>query len=262
MVCNRTFCLIISLVFIGPVCFPQQATDTAAYKIVAAGPEYKRPVSYQRWWGHNRRREWITPVRAPVLWLDSIYGGLKPYRTGGGNETKSLRLRSSNGNEYALRSINKSRTDVIAKEFKGTFVEEIIKDGISMSYPYGAFAVPYMQQQAGIYHTTPILVYLPNQSALDTFSKRFENDLYLLEQKPEGDWSHADNLGNFKTFSSTDEVVKAVLESNHARADQFAFAKARLFDMLIADWDRHEDNWEWGKREEKNGITYIPVPKD
>jgi hypothetical protein len=262
MAFNARFFLFISLVLAASVCFPQQEKDTAGYKIVAAGPEYKRPVSYQWWWGHNRRREWITPVRVPILWLDSIYGGLKPYKTGGGNETKSLRLRSTNGKEYALRSINKSRTDVIAKEFGGTFVEEIIKDGVSMSYPYGAFVVPYMEAKAGIYHATPVLVYLPSQSVLDTFSKRFQNDLYLLEQKPEGDWSDADNLGNFKSFSSTDEVVKALLENNHSKSDQIAFVRARLFDMLIADWDRHEDNWEWGKREEKNGTLYVPVPKD
>src|SRR5205823_9648717 len=45
--------------------------------------------------------------------------------------------------------------------------------------------------------------------------------------------------------------------------DQHAFIKARLFDMLINDWDRHEDQWRWGAVEEKNDVKiFKPVPQD
>jgi len=201
-------------------------------------------------------------VRVPVLWLDSLHGGLKPYKIGGGNESKSLRLRDSNGKEYALRSINKSRNDVIPPAFKKTFVEEIIRDGVSMSHPYGAFALPKMLEKADIYHTEPILFYLPHQSALDTFDQKFGDDLYMLEQRPEGDWSEADNLGNFKEFNGTDKVVESILKDHHHLADQRTYLKARLLDILIADWDRHEGNWEWGERKIADEYIYIPVPKD
>src|SRR5688572_464476 len=135
--------------------------DTVTRKTVVAGPEYKKPQSYQKLWGKNRRAEWTTPISVPVLWLDKIYGGLTPYKVGGGNETKSLRLKDSRGKEFALRSINKSREEVVPLAFKNTFVEDIITDGISMSHPYGAFAVAIMQEKAGIYHARPVLVYLP-----------------------------------------------------------------------------------------------------
>jgi hypothetical protein len=227
-----------------------------------ARPIPHRSAFYEWLWGHNNRVEWNTAVDVPVLWLDTAYGGLHPYKMGGGNETKSLRLRAVNGKEFVLRSINKRRDDVVPPPVDGTFMEDIINDGVSMSYPYGAFGVAVMQEQAGIYHTLPRLVYLPSQKALDTFDTKFGNDLYLLEQKPEGNWREAGNLGNFSRFVSTEEVIAKLQESSNNKADQHAFIKARLFDMLIGDWDRHEGNWAWGVRDSANSTWYIPVPQD
>jgi hypothetical protein len=261
-------CLVRSYICLGLVCITLKATaqtpvtDTTAYKSIVAAPAYKRPPFYQWLWGSNHRIEWTTPVRVPVLQLDTAFGGLTPYKIGGGNESKSLRLRTKYGKEYVLRSINKSRKDVIPKNIEGTFLEDVVKDGVSMSHPYGAFAVSVMSQHAGIYHTLPALVYVPRQKALDTFNAKFGNDLYMLEQKPEGDWREADNLGNFTSFCSTEEVITKMQQDNAYSVDQHAFARARLFDMLIGDWDRHEGNWSWGAIPVAGGIQFKPVPKD
>jgi hypothetical protein len=262
MVYVKQFILLVSTIFVTQACIPQTRADSSSYKIISAGSEYKKPKFYRWLWGNNRRVEWTTPVRVPVVYLDSIYGGLRPYQQGGGNETKSLRLKNADGKEFALRSIDKSRNDVVLPEIKGTFIADIIQDEVSMSYPYGAFALPVMQQYAGIPHPNPVLVYLPRQSALDTFSAKFQNNLYLLEERPEGDWSDAYNLGNFKKFSSTKEVIESLLDDNTNTADQQSFAKARLFDMIINDWDRHEDNWRWGVTDNAGKHRYVPVPRD
>lgn len=240
----------------------QPAADTTATKTIAAGPEYNRSRFYQKLWGKNHRVEWTTPVHVPVLKLDTAFGGLMPYKAGGGNESKSLKLRTKSGKEFALRSINKSREEVIPDNLKGTFMEDIVNDGVSMSHPYGAFAIGHMMDAAGIYHSRPRLVYLPKQKALDTFNARFGNDLYLLEEKPEGDWREADHLGNFRSFSSTEELLQKLQQSNAHMVDQPAYIKARLFDMLIGDWDRHEGNWSWGEKKVEGGVMYQPVPRD
>ncbi len=231
-------------------------------RMVLAGPEYAKPASFQKLWGKNRRLEWLTPVTVPLLLLDKYGDGLKPDEAGGGNETNSLRLQSKNGKEYTIRSINKSREDVIDKEFKNTFIEDINKDGISMSHPYSAFAMAVMQEAAGIYHTQPMLVYVPKQAALDTFNDRFGNDLYLFERRLGGNWDEADHLGNFRFLEGTDDVVEKLLKDNDVTADQKAYLKARLFDVLIADWDRHEDNWKWGSHDTTGRYLFEPIPRD
>ena len=261
-------CHIGSYLWLGLLCVSLHSTaqtpvaDTAAYKSVVAGPTYQRSSFYQWLWGRNHRAEWTTLVRVPVLLLDTAFGGLIPYKTGGGNESKSLRLQTKEGKEYTLRSINKSREDVIPPRFKRTFMAAIVKDGISQSHPYGAFAVSNMMQHAGIYHTQPTLVYLPQQKSLDTFNAKYGNGLYLLEQKPDGDWRESDNLGNFRSFISTDTLLMRLQLKHNYIIDQHAFARARLFDMLIGDWDRHEGNWSWGETPTPNGILLKPVPRD
>lgn len=240
----------------------ESVADTATHKLVIAGPAYKRPPLFQKLWGSNHRVEWTTPVCVPILKLDTAFEGLIPYKVGGGNESKSLRLHTKEGKEYVLRSINKSRTLVIPPELRGTFLQDIVNDGISMSHPYGAYTLPVMMKHAGLYHTRPKLVYLPQQKTLDTFNKKFANDLYSLEQKPEGDWHEADNLGNFRAFYSTEDVLVKLQISNSYSVDQRAFIKARLFDILIGDWDRHEGNWSWGEVTLHGNTQFKPIPKD
>ncbi len=46
------------------------------------------------------------------------------------------------------------------------------------------------------------------------------------------------------------------------RWTQEAVLRARLLDMLIADWDRHFDQWRWATRDTGQGKLYIPIPRD
>src|SRR5687768_6258668 len=85
--------------------------------IKAAGPEYKRSPFYQSLWRHNYRREWATPISYPVFMLDTAYGGLVPYKEGGGNQSKSLHLKTKEGKEYVMRTINKRLRIVIPEIF-------------------------------------------------------------------------------------------------------------------------------------------------
>ena len=237
-----------------PVQCPQDSV------LIAAGEEYRKSRLYQLFWGSNWREEWTVPVQVPVVCLDTLYGGLTPYKKGGGNETNSLRLRTASGKEYVMRSVNKSRKDVIPRLLKQTLVAHIIQDNVSMSHPYAALALPVMLKHAGIYHTKPALIYITEQTTLDTFNANFANDLYILEERPDGDWSDASNLGNFKKFYSTLDVLEELKSNKDYKADQKTYIKARLFDVLVADWDKHHDNWRWGKDEERK--MFVPVPRD
>ncbi|MDB5250009.1 MAG: hypothetical protein JWQ40_4403 [Segetibacter sp.] len=232
------------------------------YKSVKAGAEYKRS-SFHNWlMGENYRKDWTTPVRVPVFLLDTAKGGLKAYKSGGGNQTKSLHVKTAGGKEYALRSVNKSLAKVLPENFLNTFIEDIVNDEVSMSHPYAAATIPVMAHNAKIYHTYPQYVFLPQQASLDTFNKKFGNTLYLFEQRLSGSWKEADNLGNFAKFIDTWELLNKLQGSNLYEVDQRLFVRSRLFDMFINDWDRHEDQWEWGLVETRDQKIYKPVPQD
>lgn len=243
-------------------CIAQNNSDTIRYKTVAAGPEYKRSSFYQWLWGTNYRKEWTTPVKFPVTFLDTLKGGIKEFKEGGGHQSKSLHIKTVQDKDYTLRSVDKSLAKLVPEIFNNTFIEHLANDEISMSHPYSALGVPLMAQAAGIPHTYPQYLWVPKQPSLDSLNKKYGDKLYLFEQRPAGDWSNADNLGNFKKFISSDEMLDKMYEDNDRQVDQIAFAKARLFDMFIGDWDRHLDQWKWGTIENGNRKIYEPVPTD
>ncbi|MEP6948808.1 MAG: BamA/TamA family outer membrane protein [Ginsengibacter sp.] len=241
----------------------KEAEDSASkFKTVVAGPQYKRSKWHQFLWGKNYRKEWSTPVRLPVFLLNERNGALVPTGEGGGHQTTSLHLQTKDGKNYTLRSVDKRLGKVLPDIFRGTFIEHIANDEVSMSNPYSAVTVPGMAQSAGIYHTNPEYVYLPKQAALDSFNDKVGNKMYLFEQRLKGDWKNADNLGNFEKFYDTSDVIKKIQEDAENQIDQAAFAKARLFDMFLGDWDRHGDQWRWGIVKKDGEKNFVPVPQD
>ena len=257
------------LIFFIPACIcfistpsVSQTVENNKTKTLAAGPEYKRSSFYQWLWGKNYRKEWTTPVSFPVTMLDTLKGGIKEIKKGGGHQSKSLHLETVEGKEYALRSVDKKLDVLIPKIFHNTFAAHIANDEISMSHPYGALAVPLMAQAAGIPHAEPQYLWVPKQPSLDSFNAVYGDRLYLFEQRPSGDWSDNDHFLNFKKFIGSDELLEKMFEDNDIKIDDEAFIKDRLFDMIIGDWDRHLDQWKWGKIEKDDHDIYVPIPTD
>ncbi len=256
--------LIVAVLFLftTPYCIAQNSPDSTRYKTIAAGPKYHRPVFYQWLWGTNYRKEWTAPISFPVTFLDTLKGGIKELKEGGAHQSRSLHIKNTEDKAYALRSVDKSLDKVIPKIFHKTFIANIVNDEVSTSHPYGALGIPVMAKAAGIPHTNPYYLWVPKQPILDSLNKKYGGMLYLFEQRPAGDWSDADNLGNFKKFIGSDELLDKMYGDKSNQVDQVSFARARLFDMLIGDWDRHWDQWKWGLVEKGEKKIYEPIPTD
>ncbi|MEM8908874.1 MAG: BamA/TamA family outer membrane protein, partial [Bacteroidota bacterium] len=53
------------------------------------------------------------------------------------------------------------------------------------------------------------------------------------------------------------------IQKNHKHViDQTSVLRARLFDVWIGDWDRHDDQWRWATFKADGVTTYRPVPRD
>lgn len=62
--------------------------------------------------------------------------------------------------------------------------------------------------------------------------------------------------------TSTESTVEDLLEGDEVQVAERAVLRARLLDMLIGDWDRHQDQWRWGFRK-VGGIDYsYAIPRD
>jgi len=231
-------------------------------KKVIAGAEYERNSFHQWLWGKDYRKEWTTVISVSILNLDSAYGGLTPVKEGGGRQTKSLRLVDASGKNWVLRSVNKTYLGALPQIVQGTFVEKLANDQIATNHPYAALAVPSLAQAADVFHTNPHYYIVPYSQRLGEYNEIFANMLCLLEERP--DETQVDNasFGKPENIVSTEKMMEKVLEENDHVMDEEAYLKTRLFDMMIGDWGRHEDNWRWAKFDSGSFTIYRPVPKD
>ncbi|MEI9947022.1 MAG: BamA/TamA family outer membrane protein [Chitinophagaceae bacterium] len=203
--------------------------------------------------GKNYRREWKTPLRVPVIDMGKEFGGLTPLKRGGGHQTKSLRLEDKNGKQYVFRAIEKSVTDAaVPPELRGTIAKDLISDGVSASYPYAALSIPPLAAAVNVPHANPRLVYVPDDPRLGKFRSDFANTFCLIEERVPG----AD-----KSYS-TDEMADKLEDDNDNMLDQKALLRARLLDMFVMDFDRHEDQWRWAVTDNGKGKTFYPIPRD
>ncbi|HEY0979076.1 MAG TPA: metallophosphoesterase, partial [Flavobacteriales bacterium] len=213
--------------------------------------------------GDLYRDVWTAPIRVPVLRMDTTCGGLQAKNTGGGMQTRSLRLKAGNGPEYVVRTIKKYPGMALSLEMRGTVVESLVADGIAGSHPYASVAIAPLADAVGVLHTSPRLVYVPDDPALGLYRDEFANTLCLFEERADDDWSDTPALGGSKELIGSPDLIAARRTSHHAVLDERALVRARLLDMVIGDWDRHDDQWRWASypiAEEK--VRYRPVPRD
>jgi len=230
--------------------------------VVPGGEYYDRGAVKDVVMGELYRDVWNAPITVPVIDISKEHGGLVPVKRGGGMQSKSLRLEAPDGKQYVLRSINKFPATILPPELQKTFVTEIIQDVIAASHPYAAVAVAPMANAAGVYHTNPKLVYIPDDPLLGPFRSEFANMLVLYEERPDDDQRDRDFFGNSPDVESSWKVIEEVRENYDDKVDAHAFLRARLFDMVIGDWDRHDDQWRWSKKEYADSTIYKPIPRD
>jgi len=242
--------------------YAQNKTDSSSTITVIPGKQFDRSGWHNIFWGRHYRREWSTPVAINKFYIDTAFGGLKPSQEGGGRQTKSLRLKNEKGKEYVMRSVEKDYSKALPEIYHGTFIDHIAKDQTSTGYPFAAVSITPMIEAAGVYHTNPKIIFLPSQPALGEFDKEFANKVYLIEERPDENQEDAGNFGNAKNVIGSEKLFEKVYGDNDHHMDQKAFARARLFDMLIGDWGRHPDNWRWAEFKDDKKTIYRPIPRD
>lgn len=242
---------------------PRWAPDSASVQ-VAAGPEYAAGAAWRTLWGAHYRPLWQTPVTAPVLHLGPLGpAALRPEQAGGSFQTHSLRLVSDDGRQFVLRSVDKDARSALPAGWVRRLLGGLMRDQTCAGQPYGAYVAARLAQTAGVLHTNPRLVYLPNEPALGRFRASHGRALYLLEEHPGGDERHAPTLGASARVVSSGVLLAALQGRPASPATARAFLRARLLDLWLGDWSRRPDQWRWATRPSAGaGPEFRPIPRD
>ncbi|MCC8358936.1 phosphoesterase [Salinimicrobium sediminilitoris] len=260
---------------------PEYSTDTLSksfpltIKASVYNPgETEKTGFYKTLWGERYRRLYEKQIEVPVADLDTLYGGLTAMRMGGGNQTNSVRVKDSLNREYNFRMLRKDavqflqatayKDKVIEKAFEDTFAEEMIQDFYTASHPFAFLAVPTLADAVGVLHTNPEIYYLPRQQALGDYNSAHGDEIYMIEERPEENWLGHESFGSPNhDIQSTAGMFDRLRRDEKYKLDEEAYIRARIFDMLIGDWDRHNDQWRWAEIEQENGgRIFKPIPRD
>jgi hypothetical protein len=203
--------------------------------------------------GKNYRKEWAVPVKMPIFKIAEF--GFKPTEMGGGQQTTSLQMTDKDGRAWVLRSVDKKVKPVaLPKPMRFSLAVNFLQEMVSASHPYAALPIGYMATAARVIAPRPVLYFVPDDPNLGKFRPLIKNTVCFLEQKePTPDDSETEN---------TDKVMEEIIEENDHLILQEQVLKARLLDMLVADWDRHADQWRWGSYKFRGDNYYYAIPRD
>ena len=225
--------------------------------------KYKASGSKEFFWGKHYRKEWGTTISFPILDMKTYKGGLTPDKLGGGHQSKSLRVIGGDGKEYVLRTVDKNLDVLIPEDLKGTFLNRAANDQMSMIHPYGAMILAKLSEKLSILHVNPEIFYVPNVAELKEFRDTIGNKLCYFEERPSGQgWEHTLLAGNADEIENSEKLLEKFAKDTKYRMDQKELLKVRLLDMMVNDFDRHEDNWTWAAYKNDSLTVYKPFAKD
>jgi hypothetical protein len=241
---------------------PAQSPSPLGDTLQAPGPEYRAGALHRMFLGTEYRSLWTTPIKVEVLDLGHFAGGLRPVSRGGGQQTKSLLLEAKDGRQFFFRSVDKDPSATLPPELRPTVAGRVVKDQTSSAFPTAPLVVDRLLTAANIPHSPDFLVVLPNNGSLGEFQPEFGGLMGFLEDRiggtdgPPGHWHGA------RQIIVSDTLFALTGRSADDRVDARALLKARLFDLLIGDWDRHSDQWVWARYGDSVPRTWIPIPRD
>lgn len=223
--------------------------------LVAASDKYNKTTKLQHYMmGDNYRTEWTTPIKMKVFNINKEKGGFKITGMGGGRQTRALTLVDKKGVEWRLRTTDKENENFLPPEFGSPLSGAILSDMISASYPYAPLIAEPLARAVNVSHVKAEYFFVPDDPALGFYQRLFANKVVTLERKTP--------LSLKANTRSTAKLLNKMIEDNDHVVDQQEVLKARLLDMVMADWDRHFDQWTWEVGDTGKGKVYYPIPKD
>lgn len=235
-----------NVVGIGP-----DSVETIPVKGFAAGSFWRKML------GDNYRELWTMPIRVPVLHIERVEGGLTPYKIGGGKQTRSLRMVTTDSAEFVFRPVYKMPN--LTPEYRGTLMWKIFRDAGSASHPAANVAPVPLMDAFGFLNPKARLVFMPDNPALGEFRKEFGGVLGTFEAYPSAPKTGRAFANAHKIFDA-EGLLDALNKDASVQVNTKNLLKIRILDMLLGDNDRHADQWRWAQLTE--GALLEPIPRD
>jgi len=232
-------------------------------KAIYPQEEKKHGPFYTWMWGKHYSSIYYKTVTVGTTSLSSLFGGLSTI--GQVPELHSLTLENKLGQLYLLKPVGGSSSFVESdffenvydrETFKDTYLGDFIDEAYTIVHPYSFLASDYLAKSAGLNTTDPRLMYITGKSVTDTIAdgSQIRDKIVSLSLLPD--------LKNEANLAGVDSLLHRLNEGGIYDLDRPKYIRARLFDMLIGDWNKVSESWNWVPQSKGDNIIYSPIVVD
>ena len=231
---------------------------------VTAGEHYDVDGVLRALGGANWRDLWGTPVRVPVLDLNTFAGGLEVDRAGG-RQSRTLHFEGADGRLYIFRSTDKFlHSEALPEALRHTPVGNLVQDQISALLPSVGLLVGPLYEAMGLLHPWPTMVVMPDDPALGEFREVYAGMVGVIEENPQEGPDDTPGFAGSSKLVGVDKFLERMDETSEHRPDAAEYLAARLIQFMIADTDRGSDQWRFADFPNPSGPGRLwrPVARD
>lgn len=218
---------------------------------------------YNYLWGEHYRKIYSIPVSVPAVTLQTLQGGLKVVEQAA--DFQGLLLENNRKQLYLLKPLGGYTTFLESsffqevynkKAFKNTYLDQFIGDAYTIINPYTFITADYLAKSAGLYSNNSRIFYLPQYSTKDTVSDGtpIANKLVTVIDVP--DFNTRPNI------ILTEQLLDTIRINKNFQVNQELYIRERLLDMMLGDWNKIPENWNWKGQERGDSILFAPIVID
>lgn len=249
--------------FIFPDTIPLISSGNIIQKSIYSQTLKKRSGIYNSLWGEHYRELYSTPISVRSIMLSSLFGGTRVVDKA--NSFHGLYIEDKQERRYLLKPLGGSTSFLQSEffqemynkaDFENTYLDKFIGDAYTIINPYTFLVSDYLAKELELNSNNPRLFYIPAGTESDTIAdgSGIQNRLVSIMDVPEPD--------SYKNIITTDSLLSIIQEDKSHRVNQQLYIRERVFDMLIGDWNKIPENWNWMSSKDSTGIIYQPIVID
>jgi hypothetical protein len=249
--------------------YPKQFDSEIKRSLFGKSVSRKSDV-YQFLWGKHYKKYYKQTIVGKTATLDTLFGGLKPIGYDTENTTNALLLVDKNGREFVMTPLEKDassffksiayKNDSFKNQANNALSEDFLRDYFTTIHPFTPLVIPNLSKAIQVNAVSPSLYFIPNQNLLGKYNTDFGDKFYYIAAKANSTQKNNVNFGKPSAIIDTDEMLHLIRTNKNHEVAIKDYIRARLFDMLIGDWDKQAKNWRWAVFQEKNKVIYKPIP--
>lgn len=218
---------------------------------------------YNKLWGEHYRKLYSVPIAVPAVTLQSLWGGMTVVEQAADfqglllkNDRQQLCLLKPLGGYTTFMESEFFQEVYNKKVFKNTYLDQFIGDAYTIINPYTFISADYLARSSGLSSNNSRIFYLPEHSTRDTVADGtpIENKLVSVIDVP--DFNIRPNI------LLTEELLDTIQADKNFQVNQELYIRERLLDMLIGDWNKIPENWNWLGRNAGDSILFAPIVID